>query len=376
MSSQNKLEPNCGTIITSEIAKYYKSLKPLLKTYEQDFSQIKFNKRKNNKRKEVIHSIPIKAHVIRASDGSGGINTYVLNKAFKNLNSIYTDAFMSFFLYDGINYIDNDNLCHFNKDKEQSLTKTTYVSGIINIYFTDYIENASKESICGYSDTTIGKNDIIIMKNKCTTNNSSLAHELGHLFSLIHTHGPDNNKITSELVNGSNCDTDGDGICDTPADPKLSSSKIDNFCKYKGNETDSNGDIFSPDTGNIMSYSRKACRNHFSTQQLARMYAYYKSQENRFIISSEEPDTNIESKQTNELNDIKVYPNPIKNDVLFVKTNNTKDILNYKITNLVGQIFLSGNLSNQPISFKNLPYGSYLLTLESKHSKIIKKIIK
>ena len=31
-------------------------------------------------------------------------------------------------------------------------------------------------------------------------------------------------KKTTELVDGSNCDTDGDGICDTPADPGLTNA--------------------------------------------------------------------------------------------------------------------------------------------------------
>ncbi|MDR0834162.1 MAG: hypothetical protein LBN93_08285 [Candidatus Symbiothrix sp.] len=37
---------------------------------------------------------------------------------------------------------------------------------------------------------------------------------------------------------------------------------------------DANGDAYHPDTHNYMSYSRKACRNHFSDEQLSSIYVW------------------------------------------------------------------------------------------------------
>ncbi|APY11868.1 hypothetical protein BWZ22_11770 [Seonamhaeicola sp. S2-3] len=133
---------------------------------------------------------------------------------------------------------------------------------------------------------------------------------MGHFFSLIHTHGPDNNTLTTELVDGSNCDTDGDGICDTPADPKLTCENVNNFCQYIGTETDANGQAFTPDTGNIMSYAYKACRTHFSEQQLARMYAFYITQKNYLACPSFNANFSVDVSQT-------------CNDNLLVKFNST-----------------------------------------------------
>ncbi len=263
---------SCGTISTSESLKYFNSIKPQIKKYEKAFMQMKSSK--SISKTKIINSIPIKAHVIRSSNGLGGISDEDINIAVANLNSIYSDAYMEFFLCEGIDYIDEDTLCHIKKGDEESLKETNFVPGLINIYFTDFIENELQESICGYSDNQ-GRNDVIVMKNSCVINDSSLAHEMGHFFSLIHTHGPDSNKMTTEFVDGSNCDTDGDGICDTPADPKLTYKNVNNFCQYTGTETDAHGDAFTPDTGNIMSYAMKSCRTHFSQQQLARMYAFY-----------------------------------------------------------------------------------------------------
>lgn len=355
---------NCGTITTAkDLESFNKKIKPQIKADEQAFLIRKTGKSKLD---QSINTIPLKIHVIRASNGTGGLDKYDINAALTNLNTIFSDAGIEFHLYDNINYINDDSLCHLKKGDETSLFKTNYVSGLINIYFTETVINNSEVNICGYSNNN-EKKDIIVLNNNCAKNNSSLAHELGHIFSLIHTHGPDNNKMTTEFVDGSNCDTDGDGICDTPADPGLSSNIINNFCDYVGNKTDAHGDIFSPDTGNIMSYSRKACRDHFTPQQLARINAYFKFKKDRF--------SKTESKQSINLNALKVYPNPVIGKTLYINYSNTKDILNYTISNTLGQKFLSGRITNSRIDVSNLHSGSYLLIIYNEKSRIIKKII-
>lgn len=269
--SQNSHEVNCGTITSSKSLELYKSLKPQFEKFESEFYIAKSAKN-NTIPVKTINSIPVKIYIIRNSNGSGGLNTSELNKAFDNVNSIYQDAYLNFFICDGIEYIDDDSFTHLKIGDEKNFTETNYVPGLINIYFTNHIENLSNESICGFSNN-VGRDDMIVMNNSCSLNGSSLPHELGHFFSLLHTHGPANS--TSELVDGSNCDTDGDGICDTPADPGLNTVNIDRSCNYLGTETDANGSDYNPDTSNIMSYSRKECRTFFSEQQLARMYAFY-----------------------------------------------------------------------------------------------------
>lgn len=273
---------SCGTITTKESTAFYNSIKPQLKNHEQAFMQKRLSKSASSTK--LMNSIPVKAHIIRNSNGTGGISEADLNTAISDLNTLYAGAFMEFFLCDGINYINEDSLCHLKKGDEKNLIETTNVAGLINIYFAENIENALEESICGYADNE-GRNDVIVMKNSCVTNDSTLAHEMGHFFSLMHTHGTDDTK-TTELVDGSNCETDGDGICDTPADPKLTSKNVNNFCQYIGTETDANGNTYTPDTGNIMSYAKKGCRSHFSQQQLARMYAFYLTAKNYLACPS------------------------------------------------------------------------------------------
>ena len=367
-SAQSNLEPSCGTTTSEEFIDYYKSIKQKTSVFEQDFTQMKFSKTTNSKK--TINYIPIKAHIVRSENGSKGLSATSINNAIKNLNEIYSEAFMKFILIDDINYIDSDLSSNFKKGNEKNLVKENYATNAINIYFIDYIENASGSSLCGYTEE---KNNVIVMKNACAVNTSSLAHEMGHFFSLIHTHGPSNTKTTTEYVNGSNCDTDGDGICDTPADPKLSSDAIDTSCNYQGNITDAHGDVFSPDTENIMSYSRKSCRSHFTEQQFSRMYGYYKSIEDRFTSDF----SDINTKTDDLLLNTKIYPNPVSNGKIFIKTSSqTESDISFQITNIQGQMLSKGMTTNGQIDVNNLPSGSYLLILENNFSRVIKKFIK
>jgi hypothetical protein len=73
-------------------------------------------------------------------------------------------------------------------------------------------------------------------------------------FSLKHTFEGNG----SELVDGSNCTVEGDGICDTPADPYVEGEDlalyVDNTCRFISNKQDLAGNYYNPDLGNIMSY--------------------------------------------------------------------------------------------------------------------------
>tara|TARA_R110001583_G_scaffold144481_1_gene296438 strand:+ start:3438 stop:4571 length:1134 start_codon:yes stop_codon:yes gene_type:complete len=373
LTSQNNLEPVCGTVTTLNKLEQYNTLKPLLKKHETEFMTMKSSQSKSSA--HTIYSIPIKAHIIRTSGGTDGLNDGELKAAIATLNSIFSESSLEFILYGEINYIDNDNFYHFKSNEEKALVETNNLSGLVNIYFTDYIENTSDESICGYAHNEENY-DVIIMNNSCATNGTSLAHELGHFFSLIHTHGIYNDQLTKEFVNGKNCNEEGDQICDTPADPKLTSKNQNNFCRYIGDEKDCNGDTFTPDTGNIMSYSMKGCRSYFSKQQLSRMYAYYLSVKNYLNMDTTSNLKNVVGNEKSGKLNIKIFPNPISGDVLYMQPNSFEEPLKYEITNFMGQVYKSGTLTNQPIQVDQLASGTYLVTVKNKNSKVVKKIIK
>ncbi|MAD97375.1 MAG: hypothetical protein CMB99_08625 [Flavobacteriaceae bacterium] len=260
----------CGTEMSAEEYNRIKSMLPQLKKYEQEYLQA----RKSNNT-PILNSVPIKAHIVR--NFVGGTNTPFtetdLNDAITLMNSYFQNSGLEFFLCDGINYIDSNTFFNFDSSQESQLTSANQVSGLVNIYFVNSITTSGGGSAAGYAYLPGGP-ATILMTHSATKNGSTLTHEMGHFFGLAHTHGPVNGTLTTELVNGSNCDTDGDLVCDTPADPQLGGNNVDSNCNYTGNAVDANFDPFDPDETNIMSYSIRACRTNITTQQFARMYAF------------------------------------------------------------------------------------------------------
>lgn len=234
-----------------------------------------------------IDWVPIKAHVVRTSAGAGGLTTQQVTTAIHNMNLYYINANIQFFLCDGINFINDNTYYTFDKSEENALHNTYGETSMINIYFCDVVTSGAS-NLCGYAYYPGGR-DLIMMKNSCAINGSTLSHEMGHFYSLRHTHGGTNGTLTTELVNGSNCSTNGDFVCDTEADPQLGNSNVNTSCIYdntapytSGNGLDANGNQFNPNPNNIMSYSRKSCRNFFSTGQYARIFAAHTTSRNYF----------------------------------------------------------------------------------------------
>lgn len=118
---------------------------------------------------------------------------------------------------------------------------------------------------------------------------STVSHEMGHCLGLYHTH---ESVFCRELVNGSNCTTCGDLVCDTEADHSqtVSAIFIKENCEYNwdsiyhyhitdtnpnslwGNRLfDANGDTLNPNKSNFMSYTWIQCLQEFSQGQTERM---------------------------------------------------------------------------------------------------------
>lgn len=101
-----------------------------------------------------------------------------------------------------------------------------------------------------------------------------MPHEIGHYLNLYHTFDAVGG---NELVDGSNCATAGDMVCDTPADiTGVAGISISN-CVYAGTPVDAKGMLYKPDTKNLMSYWHSyGCQtDHFSAGQFDRAYNGY-----------------------------------------------------------------------------------------------------
>ena len=274
----------CGFAYTPEAKRYFDSIKDRVKILEEQFLQEQLTSRSSTS----LSSVAIKAHIIRQTNGSGGLTALQLNSAITDMNSIYIDAGLEFYLCDAINYIDSDDFYDYETDDESALISANSVTDMMNIYFTNSIITSEGLGLCGYARFPGGAiTENILMANSCATNGTTLSHEVGHFFALSHTHG-NSNVIgsTEELVDGSNCSSTGDFICDTPADPQLGFSNVDFNCDYTGDAQDANTDFYQPDPLNLMSYSRKSCRTLFSPQQLARINAVNQTSRNNLVCPS------------------------------------------------------------------------------------------
>ncbi len=232
-------------------------------------------KRKNTLKSSVSTAIPIQIHDVRMSNGSGALSQYDIDAIIPTLNNYFADTNISFFECGAPNIINNSTFYDFNQSQENALVNVAYTTDVVNIYITNSLTTSNGNSAGGYAyyPGTSSYDFIFVIKSQATDGHSTPAHEIGHYLNLIHTHGPVNDILTNELVNGTNCLFAGDGFCDTPADPQLLQQfyLVNTNCQYTGNQVDANGQPFNPLTDNVMSYSRSNCRQFFTPDQIQEM---------------------------------------------------------------------------------------------------------
>ncbi len=125
----------------------------------------------------------------------------------------------------------------------------------------------------GYAPLGLGmpgppRYDLIVMSKGGMS--GVIVHEVGHYFGLYHTFETSNG---IEFVNGTNCATTGDLICDTPAD--IDPAPIAGGCIWSGTNRDPNNDFYTPMLGNIMSYHGGGCPEAFTIGQYNRVIWSY-----------------------------------------------------------------------------------------------------
>jgi|GEM_PF-884751 len=221
--------------------------------------------------------LPVRIHIVTQTDGSGGISLTNINKAMANLNFVYQQEDIEFFIAE-VNYIANSTYYEFNQSDENNLCQPNETDDAANVFFVNSITTNSGGGACGYARYP-SNNDVtlrILMDNGCTLNgvNGTFVHEFGHFFNLPHTHngtinGPGSSNAEHVPRSGanSNCSTNGDYVCDTEANPNGTTSN----CVYTGGGQDIFGNDYTPDVDNIMSYFPDGCGGIFTPGQYARI---------------------------------------------------------------------------------------------------------
>ncbi len=222
----------------------------------------------------VERTLSVTVHIAEDSLGATGYDLADLTDAINKLNNDFEPIGISFEVCE-INNMENFQFNDFDQQEhEDDMLSMYFQVNTINIYLTDVVVRQGQE-VGGYAYFPGGKDVILIDKEYMNAGFDVLVHEMGHFFGLYHTFETDGFGV--ELVDGSNCETTGDLICDTEADPNEDADNEDfPDCNYNGTPVvDSNGEFYVPPTNNYMSYYSEDCTCRFTPQQYNRMLEQY-----------------------------------------------------------------------------------------------------
>lgn len=208
--------------------------------------------------------IPLSIHIVGDDEGTGYIRASQVMQDVCDLNEQYTATGFFFYIEGDIEYINNSTYYEHDFSDGGDMMDDYNIEGTVNMYFV-----GDPAGNCGYYSP--GGNAVAIA-NMCGGNgNSTIAHEIGHFFSLPHTFYGWEYGIPSsseqERVDGSNCNSAADGFCDTPPDYEADRW----YCSSAPVFTDLDGVEFTPDGTLFMSYADDACANRFSDEQMDAM---------------------------------------------------------------------------------------------------------
>ena len=292
-------------------------------------------------RNSTITQVPVSLNIVRLDDGSGNVTQSDIDFQFDYLNQIYADAGIEFVICGDINFINNSELFVANSYDQYQLRQLYNKDDIVNVYVTGEVVN-NGSSVCGYAYYPGGL-EVVFLSTYCFNNGSTLPHEMGHFFGLLHTHGSNTPNSTQELADGSNGDSTGDMIQDTPSDPKLS-GYVDYYCNYTGDFLDNNGQPHNPDPNNIMSYSRKECRNFFSAGQLELINYTLVTYRSNLVCDYVEPDGSEDNPFIiDDLDRNRVYKNGdefTNNPTVYYRKNGDLNLNSFKLR-IRGQVQLT-----------------------------------
>lgn len=265
--------PWCG--VTSQDAKEIKSY---MLQVREDMRDYVFDR-------NAVTYVPVRFYLVAKNDGTGRPSEKAALDALCEMNAVYEDQDIQFYLKE-FKYVNNTSI-HSSPTSfsGSNAIKNQMIYNALNIFIVGEISDPNSVGITqAYyqppaSLNASNRRDWVVVDDNYAGDYKPLSHEVGHFFGLPHPfngwdftpwdpaiHGnpvglysPDG--TPNEFVNGSNCATAGDGICDTPADYLFGPSTN---CTYNMNAKDPNGELLDPQEDNFMNYFE--CGEYHFTQ--------------------------------------------------------------------------------------------------------------
>lgn len=163
--------------------------------------------------------VPIRPHILRRTDGTGGYNLASLNTVIALTNNYYRSAGIQFFFSGSSpDYIDDDTLYNaFTIGSSENRVASRNATNALNQYYVQSFDDHNTGGYAYYPANSVASTQSFVLAGSDDDlGNRLIPHELGHNFNLLHTFDAETGY---ETVAGDNCTRTGDLVCDTPADP-------------------------------------------------------------------------------------------------------------------------------------------------------------
>jgi hypothetical protein len=251
--------------------------------------------------------IPVTFHLIARTNGEDRVGIGKVLDQLCALNDDFEPVGFQFYLHDGtFNYINSTTAYENHLQVQNSVLNSERDFSAVNIFIPESanFNDDGEGTVLGYFNPS--SDWLVVSKNEVSASSSTVPHELGHFFSLLHPfngwdpspwseedHGNPVTQTTApngftavELVDGSNCETAGDRVCDTPANYYFGLGWPD--CEFDELVYDRNNDLLEPEEALFMDYFLNCSRSSyfFSDDQMDLMQADYESAGRSYIRSN------------------------------------------------------------------------------------------
>jgi hypothetical protein len=220
----------------------------------------------------VDKTFQVYVHVVIDSLGNTNISEEQLRNDIEGASMYFEPICIDFEIckIDSINNYAFDSIAPEPKE-DGRLKALLHEKNRINFYYIAQFEDPGKCGHASLGGISGSESGLVFIKKGCGS--GTVAHELGHLFGLSHTFEGNG----TEWVNGDDCETEGDGLCDTPSDPFVPGDDVSEYvaddCEFISMKRDTFGMFYQPDVGNVMSYYPCTCG--FTWEQYKKMANSY-----------------------------------------------------------------------------------------------------